>query len=771
MRACPFAAALAAMAAAAAPPAAAAAQSGFAPGAFEDSVARHLYSAARANWKSLDESVLRYTAVIRQRSAVKIRALLRDRVVYRNETAVRAFWEREHMPVVQVLGTRSEYPGRETAIREGDLNWLEDLPFDRPFEPGGDHLLFGFLDRDNLSLEPRDDDYWLAHPLVEGADSLYRFRSGDTLTVSFLDGRRLRAIRLDVLAREADAHRIEGSLWIEPESGALVRAAYRLSREFNAMRDISDLREAEERGTFRYVPGLFKPWTFDITVATVDYSLWDFKAWLPRSMRLEGHLAAGVVRFPVSRDVSYDIESVTMAEDEEADPDRDAEAMPPPALPLKEVHFETRAEAMAFIAGLLSGDDGVAYEAVGDDEPGLANSSWMIAPEERHLVAESPHIPPPIWRDAAGFPSDAELEEFAEELADLPSSSPAQAALGFHWGWARHDLIRYNRVEGPAVGGGAEWAPARRFSLEASGFFGLADLRPKARLGLEHSTVRRRLSLGVFRELRATDPRGRHLELGNSLNAFLFGRDEGEYYLATGADLVWRSPGGVRESFALRAYAERQSAVRNGSDFALFRALDGDGTFRDNTEADHADEGGAELRWSPWWGHDAGSVKMGAEAEARWAVWRVPGEELRTAYRQAGVTLRAIVPVAGDGWRRWSLGFEAGAGTTWGDAPVQRSWFLGGAGSLRGYSATTLSGPSFARGRVELSRTFEAASTIVFGDMGWAGKRTDIDSDDVLYGIGLGGSVLDGLIRLDLSHGLKGPHRRFRVDLRLDAIL
>lgn len=162
---------------------------------------------------------------------------------------------------------------------------------------------------------------------------------------------------------------------------------------------------------------------------------------------------------------------------------------------------------------------------------------------------------------------------------------------------------------------------------------------------------------------------------------------------------------------------------------------------------------------------------MGAEAEARWAVWRVPDEELRTAYQQAGATLRAIVPVAGDGWRRWNLGLEAAAGTTWGDAPVQRSWFLGGAGSLRGYSATTLSGPSFARGRVELSRTFEAASAIIFGDMGWAGERTDIDSDDVLYGIGLGGSVLDGLIRLDLSHGLKGPHRRFRVDLRLDAIL
>ena len=36
---------------------------------------------------------------------------------------------------------------------------------------------------------------------------------------------------------------------------------------------------------------------------------------------------------------------------------------------------------------------------------------------------------------------------------------------------------------------------------------------------------------------------------------------------------------------------------------------------------------------------------------------------------------------------------------------------------------------------------------------------------------GLGGSVLDGLIRMDLSHGLKGPAKEFRIDFYLDALL
>jgi hypothetical protein len=35
----------------------------------------------------------------------------------------------------------------------------------------------------------------------------------------------------------------------------------------------------------------------------------------------------------------------------------------------------------------------------------------------------------------------------------------------------------------------------------------------------------------------------------------------------------------------------------------------------------------------------------------------------------------------------------------------------------------------------------------------------------------MGFSVMDGLIRMDVSHGLKGPEKRFRFDLYLDAIL
>ena len=151
------------------------------------------------------------------------------------------------------------------------------------------------------------------------------------------------------------------------------------------------------------------------------------------------------------------------------------------------------------------------------------------------------------------------------------------------------------------------------------------------------------------------------------------------------------------------------------------------------------------------------------------ARWRTTGGSVGTNYGRASVTLRTAIPLVPQTWR---LGLEAGVGTTWGDAPLQRQWFLGGAGTLRGYPASAGRGSSFARFRVEVARTYYDIGTLsAFGDVGWAGLRGDFSSDDLLYGVGLGASLLDGLVRFDLSHGLKGPAKQFRVDLYLDALL
>jgi outer membrane translocation and assembly module TamA len=75
------------------------------------------------------------------------------------------------------------------------------------------------------------------------------------------------------------------------------------------------------------------------------------------------------------------------------------------------------------------------------------------------------------------------------------------------------------------------------------------------------------------------------------------------------------------------------------------------------------------------------------------------------------------------------------------------------------------------RGRVALARSGDVGTVGVFGDAGWAGERDAFRQEDILYGVGVGGSVLDGLIRMDLSYGLDERARGLRLDLYLDAIL
>ena len=82
-----------------------------------------------------------------------------------------------------------------------------------------------------------------------------------------------------------------------------------------------------------------------------------------------------------------------------------------------------------------------------------------------------------------------------------------------------------------------------------------------------------------------------------------------------------------------------------------------------------------------------------------------------------------------------------------------------------------MSGLSFLRGRIELAGTFEGLGGSLFGDAGWAGSADDFNSRDILFGIGVGMSILDGVVRIDLSQGLREPRRGIRIEAHVDAIL
>ena len=750
-------------------PATASAQPRFAATAFEDPVARQLYTAAYNRWHALDTTIAGYTAVIRQRVATAIRTPLKDRLVFSNEHAVRTFWNRGRRPVVKVLGDRTRHPGRNFALARGEAGWLDAMPYAEPFVPGSDHLFFGW-DREQEIGPPGIERRSIIHPLAEGGDLVYRFRSGDTITLSLPDGRRVQAVGLEVVPLLADAFRITGTLWIDPESGALVRAVYKPSRQIDFLHDVEYFQERGPNLVMRLMPGVFKPVNMRLNSVFVDYGLRDFEHWLPRNARMELLVTVGVLKFPVSIDVAYEFESVAAASEVDRASAEEADSI-------------AAARDSTYIASLLAGEEGVGYELLdSSDTFARRRASRFIVPKDRTLLEASPYLPSPIWEDAAGFASGEELEDYIRSLADVPVASQ-RAPWALRYGWGSPKMIRYNRVEGLGVGVEFDVGLLGPHTVATSGFFGLADLSPKVRVDLERSTVLRRLTLGAFHELRATDANAGHLAFGNSVTALFTGRDEGEYYKATGVDLTWRPPVGNRESFVFRAYAERHAAAETETDFAVFQAFDDSWRFRPNLEADETEEAGAELTLSSWWGEDVGRIQGGVDLYGQAAARRMvagggePADGLpaergdRMDYGRASAILRAFVPLAGSEWTAWRLGLEAGGGTTWGDAPAQRAWFLGSASTLRGYEASVVSGSSFMRGRVEVARVFEGMGASLFLDMGWAGTRADFNRDDILYGTGLGLSLMDGLIRADFAHGLRGPERRFRFHLYADAIL
>jgi len=59
---------------------------------------------------------------------------------------------------------------------------------------------------------------------------------------------------------------------------------------------------------------------------------------------------------------------------------------------------------------------------------------------------------------------------------------------------------------------------------------------------------------------------------------------------------------------------------------------------------------------------------------------------------------------------------------------------------------------------------------MAFSDIGWAGPRDAFTRGRPLIGSGVGASLLDGLVRMDLSRALRAP-TGWRFDLYFDGRL
>ena len=103
-----------------------------------------------------------------------------------------------------------------------------------------------------------------------------------------------------------------------------------------------------------------------------------------------------------------------------------------------------------------------------------------------------------------------------------------------------------------------------------------------------------------------------------------------------------------------------------------------------------------------------------------------------------------------------------------GTLPLQSWFYLGGPATLRGYDGAVTAGESYWRARLEVGNSFPAARITAFTDVGWAGPRDRFGKERALIGSGIGASLLDGLVRMDLARALRSP-KGWRFDLYFDG--
>ena len=698
--------------------------------AYLDPTAGRLVAEARARRETIDRSITAYRTRMRERIGVGVRALRRDRMLYRRELALHIDWQRDSIARIDVLGARQSVPA---AVPKRELP--EDLQGDvgdYAFDPADDRLTIGFSEsrRDNPN-DSTSGDHRLEfqHPLASGSEANYRFATGDSSVIIFPDGRRIRLRELRITPRRIDVRLMTGSFWIDEGSHGVVRALIRPARPFDFEQDIGDKDDD--------IPGFVKPIKVDVRFLTIDYGLWAGRWWMPRLIAMDAVATAGsFLQMPVRYERVYDEYEVT------GDTTTRRAPRPPVA---------TEAEDSIARAACHEREEREQISCKCANGHCLAFTVNM--PTDTTALLSSTLLPPEFGSSDDSLISAGEMQELTRGLGRLPAAPWQFSARPPRWG-----LGRYNRVEGLSLGARGE-LDLGRLRVDGAARVATSDGTPDLEAGIVRETGGARLRAAAYYRLAAVDPTAHSLGIGNSLGSLLLGRDDGDYFRAGGVELTIVPPVTLPQGFAVRLYAERQRVALKRTNFSLPHALHGDHVFRSNITADSADQLGASVTLRAQRGIDP--------ARSQWTTDATLDASAGTfGFVRGSGTLRLTAPLG----PRLVGAVELAGGTSAGTVPVQSFWYLGGPGTLRGYGGGVTSGDAFWRTRVELANRWPGARVVLFADVARAGPRDHLSLARSLAGVGVGASFVDGLIRLDVTRAVRGP-TGWRIDFYTDAAL
>lgn len=696
--------------------------------AYLDPSARTLVQQARERRARVERRIDGYRVVAKQRIYAGLHTLGRNRTLFSQELAARVDWRRDGVGRVEVLGGREAVPMAERGAKLPDD--LRSDVADLAFDP--DRLQLSLLMGADGDVDVDGEDKSLIDPLGPESEAHYRFRTGESTAIRLPDGRTIRITELEVLPRRSDFRLLRGSMWVDDESHGVVRSVFRLARPFDISRDLDDDIPAGVR--------VLGPMRAQLEYLTVEYALWQGRWWLPRLIAMEAGAEVGVLgKFPVRFERSYSGYSVDATPEAEV---RD--------LPVRAAVQRSRADSTTHPC---SGKG----ERVCVCEHGSCRFWEVSLPADTAALVHSADLPPSLAAGGERMITGEEVSDLARIL-DRAVHGPGVSVPEVHWRVADLSLLRYNRVEGLSVGARAD-AELGPWRADATARFGVADREPGGELGVGRDLSATRYRVAGYRRLVPFQTGVRALDLGSSLAALALGRDEADYLRATGAELTGRPVRTGRWDWEWRLFAEHQHPVSRTTQLSLARAWRSDSVFPEVRAADRADQAGAAL-----------AVRTGREATASGFRWQTglgvdaSAGTFRFARPSLSAGTGAPLPFG------LFAALEGAAGTTLGTVPVQGLWYLGGTESVRGYRVGALAGEAFWRGRAELGTLQPSARLAGFVDAGWAGDRAAFASEPRLLSAGVGASLLDGLVRLDLARALRGD-RGWRLDLYLDAAL
>lgn len=734
--------------------------------AFHDDQARSLLGRARRARLTLDSSLKSYDAKVRERLTAKLGIGARgpERVMYRQESAFRVQWQETIGARVEMTGARvgipvapasAEREALEESLTEGGMTPI-------PYFPGQESFGLG-----SRLAQAEVDDRGVVQPLAEGAEAYYTYASGDSMKWTLPGGRTVSLRELSVRPRSPKWNLAVGSLWFDTQTGQLVRAAYRLAVPIDVWARADE--RAREQGTdvnpvaLMAIKALTSPLQVQISAVTVEYGLFDAKYWLPRSRSMVGFQRISFARMPIEIEQAFSYTTIN-------------------------------APTLSSASALVINAPDAARPRVPDSLSGKAARAWRDSAfaaysQARKAFADSLHKAPcdstvgrvlVRKRDdlavAVTYPCDlnklvssadftTSLYDSNEELfkakdrdaliaESLPFGAQALIKFGalprpdFQYGLS---MSRYNRIEGFSTGVLVEQQFGAGYVGTAVGRLGAADREPNVELSIARTNLSKTITLNGYNRLVSAGDWGNPLSFGSSVSALFFGRDEGFYYRASGAELMWMTERGARLDWRLFGEQQRTAKQRTAYSFS--------GDFVPNIVATTGASAGAAVRWLRTDGLDPHGFRSSTDVRLEAA-----GGDSTYGRAAMEVTLSTGLP------KSLAAAVTLAGGTSVGQVPFQRRWFLGGTQTIRGQSPDTAqSGNAFWMSRLEFGVDRSPYRIMLFGDLGWTGDRSAVaDRVRPMSGAGIGLSMLDGLVRFDVARGFY-PQRQTRVAAYLQA--